>query len=302
MAIKEKDLKLLWAKAGGRCSICREKLITDSKNESEATLVGESCHIIGEKEEGPRGNSQLSLSERNRYPNLILLCRNHHKVIDDDCSTYTIEKLHQIKSDHEVWIDEKFQSLDKVDQFYNDLISQITLKLDFKSCHWLTDNLLRLLMPVEFSEGAEDVTSFIWRAIWPGKYPELEESIKELGSRLSDYLKEYHRLSRRREIGGKLTDFFQEDKSWKEKWNNEYDKYSQISINWETRCTQLLFNYAHAVNLFSDQVRRFIDPNYMLTQGKFVIWDQLGVLPDHLIEKEILPDKFIPIDALLSFD
>ena len=42
------------------------------------------------------------------YDNLILLCRNHHKEIDDisNVSIYTKEKLHQIKHEHEKWVSE----------------------------------------------------------------------------------------------------------------------------------------------------------------------------------------------------
>ena len=42
------------------------------------------------------------------YDNLILLCRNHHKEIDDinNVSIYTKEMLHQIKHEHEKWVSE----------------------------------------------------------------------------------------------------------------------------------------------------------------------------------------------------
>jgi hypothetical protein len=40
-------------------------------------------------------------SQRNAYDNLILLCPTHHAVIDDDDQTYTVERIHKMKSDHE---------------------------------------------------------------------------------------------------------------------------------------------------------------------------------------------------------
>ena len=84
MTINSKDIKILWAKAAGRCSMpdCRKILVTEASDDvpSKNTLIGENCHIIGEKDNSPRGESILSIEDRNRYPNLILLCRNHHLI------------------------------------------------------------------------------------------------------------------------------------------------------------------------------------------------------------------------------
>ena len=88
MAIQPKDQKILWAKSAGRCSMpeCREKLVLEASEKvpSKNLLIGENCHIVAKSEDGPRGNSILTKEERNRYPNLILLCSNHHIVIDID--------------------------------------------------------------------------------------------------------------------------------------------------------------------------------------------------------------------------
>ena len=36
--------------------------------------------------------------------NLILLCGIHHKMVDDQSSTYTVESLRDIKNTHEAWV------------------------------------------------------------------------------------------------------------------------------------------------------------------------------------------------------
>ena len=36
--------------------------------------------------------------------NLVLLCRTHHKMVDDQHETYTAEVLHKIKANHEKWV------------------------------------------------------------------------------------------------------------------------------------------------------------------------------------------------------
>jgi hypothetical protein len=40
------------------------------------------------------------------YENLILLCKVHHKVVDDQPGEYPKERLHEIKARHEAWVDQ----------------------------------------------------------------------------------------------------------------------------------------------------------------------------------------------------
>lgn len=80
MGISDKTRKNLWAKSGNRCSICKTELFSGQKNEDEFN-IGEECHIISSKQNGPRYKSNLD--NYDTYDNLILLCRNHHKEIDE---------------------------------------------------------------------------------------------------------------------------------------------------------------------------------------------------------------------------
>lgn len=103
MALSDKDRKLLWAKAGGLCSfnygddVCMRKLIDNEAGDD--TVVGEECHIVGDKKGSARYVEDFP--ERNSYSNMILMCRVHHKIIDDNESIYTIEKLRNMKKRHE---------------------------------------------------------------------------------------------------------------------------------------------------------------------------------------------------------
>ena len=102
--ISRKTTKELWGKAGCRCSICNTKLILD---DSKHTCIGEHCHIISKKSDGPR--HQEGVIDYDSYDNLILLCRNHHKEIDYNPANYTIEKLKQIKNEHEERINKQLK-------------------------------------------------------------------------------------------------------------------------------------------------------------------------------------------------
>lgn len=63
--------------------------------------LSEVAHIVARSGDGPRGDYALPLDERDRYENLILLCERHHTEIDAQVATYPVERLRQMKYDHE---------------------------------------------------------------------------------------------------------------------------------------------------------------------------------------------------------
>lgn len=98
MAITARTRKILWSKAGGRCSICHELLATDATDKDDPSVFGEECHIVAQSPGGPRA---ADIPDIDGYGNLILLCRKHHKQIDDQRSHFTPERLKEIKRAHE---------------------------------------------------------------------------------------------------------------------------------------------------------------------------------------------------------
>lgn len=108
MAIPQSEQRILQQKSGNRCGFpeCRRVLTSDSSPNDREVILGEMAHIVGESPDGPRGESPLSLNERNRADNLILLCNIHHQLIDSQPQTYTVERLLQMKRDHELWVEQ----------------------------------------------------------------------------------------------------------------------------------------------------------------------------------------------------
>lgn len=107
MAISDKTRKILWARSGNRCAICLRELVEVSTEIDDEAIIGEECHIIAREINGPRGNVPLANDQRDKPANLILLCRNHHKEIDDQPNTFTVQVLTKIKLAHETWVSEK---------------------------------------------------------------------------------------------------------------------------------------------------------------------------------------------------
>ncbi len=92
--------------SAGRCSFkdCRKKLVEEATTKDDAAKVCEIAHIVADSRQGPRGGEALSDSDRAKHPNLILLCLEHHKIIDSQVRTFSVAVLRQMKKDHENWV------------------------------------------------------------------------------------------------------------------------------------------------------------------------------------------------------
>lgn len=95
---KTSTLKALFAKSGNQCAFpeCDHPLVDDSDH-----VFADVCHIEASAPHGPRYNSAQTDEERQSHDNLILLCPNHHKRIDLDVQSFTVEKLKEMREEHE---------------------------------------------------------------------------------------------------------------------------------------------------------------------------------------------------------
>lgn len=100
--IPSQDRKLLWGKAGNRCAICRKFLVNSEDGDERGVIVGIEAHIVGHSKSGPRGNESLPKEQRHLYENMILLCVEHARTIDERTDIYSAGKLREIKKKHEM--------------------------------------------------------------------------------------------------------------------------------------------------------------------------------------------------------
>lgn len=59
------------------------------------------AHIIGRKEDGPRGDEDLPVSQRDEFENIILLCPTCHTLIDKNPELYPVAVIKEWKRNHE---------------------------------------------------------------------------------------------------------------------------------------------------------------------------------------------------------
>lgn len=92
---------MLWGRAAGHCEKCNRVLSWDPHTKADANLA-EAAHIIGFSKKGPRPERDIPEELINDLSNLMLLCRLcHTPIVDTKEQEYTVERLRQMKQDHE---------------------------------------------------------------------------------------------------------------------------------------------------------------------------------------------------------
>lgn len=106
-AIPRGVARKLWVKSGGRCQYanCNKPLWKDELMQRDMNKAYIS-HIIAAKEDGPRGEEELSEKLELSFDNLLLLCDECHNRIDKaQLSEHPKQKLIKIKKEHELRIE-----------------------------------------------------------------------------------------------------------------------------------------------------------------------------------------------------
>ena len=99
-AIRESVKLRLWGMAAGRCEICNKLLYLDSHYGDDANFA-ENAHIHAVGKTGPRHDSEMTQDEINCVENLMLLCSEHHHLIDTKPENYSSSFLIEQKLAHE---------------------------------------------------------------------------------------------------------------------------------------------------------------------------------------------------------
>jgi len=280
----EKDIKILWGRSGNRCAICKIELSPESSSD-RPHVIGEMAHIVGRKAEGvksPRSSSLLAEEDREKYPNLILLCRNHHKIIDDDPEAYPIEVLHKIKAEHELWVQDKLADVFDIrkaaaSSVYTNLIDSSVSHLNLSSWStwvWEAGSSTHHRWPYKLAEDIGLYERKVRAAIWPSgetKIDSLENAIKNLARVSLDTL---DILSKHFESGN--DGWCKAHKFYKEPFPNpsfeeDYKKYEA----WENQLRDMFVELCKAANYFADEVRANINPMFFLENGRFIFNDQV---------------------------
>lgn len=175
----------VWWKAAGRCEFkgCNKPLYVHGVT-LDKCKISELAHIIGDSEQGPRGDKELSKALAKDPKNIMLMCPECHKYIDNEGKDkYTAEMLFEMKKRHE----ERIARLTSIGE---DLQAHIVTygskvgdqKLDF-SFSLLQDALLPEYYPVSDDSidlGGNLYSGGEWDEYWKTEVENLEFACKDL--------------------------------------------------------------------------------------------------------------------------
>jgi hypothetical protein len=279
MGITLRTTKLLWGKSANRCAICRNELVEEAQNEADdPSIVGDMAHIIARKESFTRGDyDSLTPEERDSFSNLILLCKIHHKIIDDQPAHYTVEELRRIKSAHEQWVAATLGAPDpekqQDDQNYAGIVDEWGRRIDIDRWTARGTWIYSASGPTiekKYHEELTNLSPWIISRLWPDRYPELNQSFFNFKAVLTDFLKVLNRHLESPDPDADIlvTKNFFKIREWDperyESLYKEYDTHVCLVGNLYTELTR-------AVNKVCDQIRKNLFRGFRVREGVVMV-------------------------------
>lgn len=275
MGIKQKDIKILWGRSGNRCAICKTQLTQDKSAVTSSFTFGEQAHIVGDKLGSARSISPLTDEQRDSYHNLVLLCPTHHTEIDNNEDDWPVERLYQIKSEHELWVTETLsETIDHVRLAKQAVLASI-VDSAVQLCdleEWLNWTSFALSPDPKWAKERPDrIFDFrrkVIAAIWPEEFYELKHAAITLSVSLNRAAQTYL------EHAYLQGDTYFPHKFYKAmSYNPNYDRDVEAYEKWLDECYASIYEATKAANWFADIVRRDINPMFFAEKGKFLIME-----------------------------
>lgn len=253
--------------------MCRIELSQDSMSTTSAFTLGEQAHIVGEKVDAARGKSLLSDQQRDSYHNRILLCPTHHTEIDQNADDWPNEKLHYVKSVHELWVRETLADSADAQRVARQIVVTSIIDSAVSLCDlenwksWASNALAPdPTWPADSPENIFEFRQRVASAIWPEDAGELRRATETLAVSLHLAVVKYREHSR-----------FERDRFWPHKFykgngfNPNYDKDLEKYEGWLSECWNAVKTATKAANWFADVVRRDVNPMFFAERGKFMV-------------------------------
>lgn len=280
MGISLKTHKMLWGRSGNRCALptCRKNLVEDETQTDDASIVGDEAHIVAREEDGPRGKSPLTPEERDKYDNLILMCKVHHKMIDDQPLEYTVEKLHQMKTQHLEWVTTNLSpdtDKQKDDEIYATYIDKWAQLVDITNWKGWTSFVLGGGQPqisVKQFENLKELNEYILSRVWPKRYEKIEFAFINFRVVMNDFINVFSVYKEK--IGDDEAPWYNTEKFYKrlEEWDGEkYDKLSKQFDFHVDLVQDLICEMTRAANYLCDQIRRQLSSSFRINEGVLLI-------------------------------
>lgn len=301
MALSVRDRKMLWGRSASLCAMCRTPLIRESEL-GGSTIIGEEAHIVAREEDGPRGQSALTVAQRDYYSNILLLCPTHHTIIDSEPTgprDYPTETLLEIKQSHEQWVIENNkvdQSSQRAEEQWGRIVDEFASRMRWDN--W-NEEIGCILEPGAGPYLTHDVHArlteiprWVLSRIWPPSHQHLRALIEGVATAINDLL---FIFDRDREDCPYRNNAYSLVKSYKIR---DYDPplYNSLLADYKYR-VDLLYDLVLEVTRYSnaicDEIRRKLDPQYRFNEGAVLLHNGPTISMTHeVLRPEFNADDF----------
>ncbi|MBS4712476.1 HNH endonuclease [Aeromonas caviae] len=305
MTISLKTQKMLWGRSASRCSFpkCKKELVMDATLTDDESLVGEACHIVARSEDGPRGASDLTSEQRDKYANLVLMCNIHHKVIDDQPEHFTVEMLHCFKAEHEAWVNQSLSTHDphvqRDEEIYVSYIESFESYINITEWNnwtsWVFGGQPQLYK--EMKKKLDELREWLFSRAWPNRYPELEFAFENFRRVLSDFLNTFDAHAKVHGEHMLITErFYQIDD-----WNPEIYSHRLIQFNYHCHLVEdLMLELTRAANYIFERIRKLILFTYRLDVGLLYITSGTHMYKTQYLPEQKTSTPYVGIDDFAS--
>lgn len=275
---------MLWGRSGNMCAFpgCKKILVVYETETDDPSVIGEEAHIVAQKENGPRGESDLTPEQRDKYDNLILLCSVHHKVIDDQKNEYTVEKLHKFKIEHEQWVKEnliKDPRKIKDDELYASYIEKFIHFTDLHNWNNWTSWILGQseMFPKEQFDNLKALPDYIVSRVWSHRYPVLEAALINFKNVVNDLMKVYYEYPEEKSDGYRIKRFYKEYNYQRcarngEEYSAEEEHLAVQKYHYHVALIEdLVLELTRAANYVCDKIREYLFEGFRLDEGVLLI-------------------------------
>jgi hypothetical protein len=229
---------------------------------------------VAREPNGPRGSSPLTVAERDSYPNLILLCLEHHKIVDDDPGHWTVERLHEMKAAHEAAVESAMSGNERDalehDLMYSRFIAEWVERVAADRWEQWTSGLLAPTPSIEESslDMLDQVRRWLFTRPWPQSRPELEDAFENFRRVANTVAMVAHcGLERRREGDTELRLI----PLYKRQWVENYDELA-AKFDWTVALIHdLTLELTRAANYLLDRIRLEVDPLFRIEEGVLTV-------------------------------
>lgn len=280
MAISLKAHKMLWGWSGNRCALptCRRLLVEDETYTDDASIVGDEAHIVAREADGTRGVSLLTPDERDKFDNLLLMCKLHHKQIDDQPNTFTVDVLQQMKQEHIDWVNKNLNpDIDKQkdEEVYATYIDKWIELADITNQQAWTSFIFgsgQPRMSAKQFDNLRELNEYILSRVWPKRYDKIEFAFNNLRVVLNDFIKVFSEY--KEDMGDKNDLWYNTEKFYKrlQRWDDEaYNKLSKQCDFHVDLVQDLACELTRTANYLCDQIRKYLSSSFRIKEGVLLI-------------------------------